>query len=386
MSDTTSRNLSAASDATMPSLLETEIPLQPAVLRRAAESFVRPVAALLDRVSSRDVDDWVVTGCGDSLIAGMCAEVWFARIAGRRLRAVQAIQISRETYASLTPRSVVLVVSHSGTTVRVIEAATAAHSQGALVVAVTANPDSELARSADVWIDNSVRGERSNCRTASFQAVSLLMRMLAENLAARLGRTFRSVNLDLVAPYVQDSRRQIERITDDWLSGEHWIFTGSGLGLAAAEYGMAKAYEAATLAAHSVDLEQFIHCEIFTVREGTKIVIICPAGRASSRAVELANGLAKLGAITVAITDDPELASAASHAVRLPAGLHEDDLPFIGILPLQWLALRLARARGDDPDIVANKWVNRPLIDNSLTWGPHMYASTAAGTSPVSRA
>jgi glucosamine--fructose-6-phosphate aminotransferase (isomerizing) len=365
-----------------PSLLEQEIPLQPAVLRRASGSFAGPVAELMDVLSGREVDDWVVTGCGDSLFAGMCAEVWFARLAGRRLRAMQAMQLSRETYESLTPRSVVLAVSHSGTTARVLEAARAARSRGAFVVAVTANPESELARCADLWIDNSVRGERSNCRTASFQAVSLLMRMLAEQLGTRAGRRARSFEPALLEPYIDGSRRQIASIDDVNLTSDHWIFTGSGLGLAAAEYGMAKVYEAASLPAHSVELEQFIHCEIFTVREGTNVVIICPAGRTASRAVELTRGLSALGAVTIAITDDVQLAEAATHAVSLPEGLHEDDLPFVAILPLQWLALRLARARDENPDVVANKWVNRPLIDDSEQWGPERYDVNAVTLSP----
>ncbi|MDQ6679598.1 MAG: SIS domain-containing protein [Pseudomonadota bacterium] len=372
--------MKTSSGGSAPSLLEQEIPLQPEVLRRAADSFTAPIAELLDSLADRGVDDWVVTGCGDSLFAGICAEVWFARLAGRRLRAVPAMQLSRETYESLTPRSVVFAVSHSGSTARVVEAARAARSRGAFVAAVTASPASELARSADFWIDNSVRDERSNCRTVSFQAVCLLMRMLAQALAARAGRPVRSLDPSLLKPYIAESRRQVDQLSDRALSGEHWIFTGSGLGLAAAEYGMAKAYEAATLAAHSVELEQFIHCEIFTVRPGTNVVLICPAGRASSRAIELATSLARLRAVTIAVTDDDQLAEAATYALRLPEGMHEDDLPFIAILPLQWLALRLALYRGENPDLVANKWVNRPLIDDSVQWGPEMYTRAATDT------
>jgi len=360
--------------------LEREIPLQPKILRRAAESFATSVRQVLDRVADGDIDDWVVTGCGDSLFAGVCAEVWFARLAGQRLRAVPAMQLARETYEALTPRSVVFAVSHSGTTARVLEAARAAHAMGALVIAVTANQESELARACDMSIDNTVREERSNCRTASVQAVLLLMRMIAEALAAVHGRPIRTVQLAAVKPYVEESRRQVNQLPDSEVQGDHWIFTGSGLGFGAAEYGMAKAYEAATLPAHSVELEQFIHCEIFTVRKGTKVVIICPAGRAASRAVELALGLAKLEAVTIAITDDPELANSVTHAFDLPAGLAEDDLPFLAILPLQWLALRLALARNENPDLVANKWVNRPLIDHSSQWGPEEYADVV-GTS-----
>ncbi|MEP7022180.1 MAG: type VI secretion system baseplate subunit TssG, partial [Pseudonocardiales bacterium] len=213
---------------------------------------------MLQLLSEREIDDWVVTGCGDSLFAGVCAEVWFAQLAARRLRAVPAMQLSREIYEGLSPRSIVFAVSHSGTTARVIEAVRAAHSRGALVIAVTANGASELARSADFCLNNSVVDERSNCRTASFQAVLLLMRMIAEALAAADGRATRPFEPASLEPYIQESRRQVDRLSDHALHGDHWIFTGSGLGLGAAEYGSAKVYEAASLPAHSVELEQFI--------------------------------------------------------------------------------------------------------------------------------
>lgn len=381
MSDTDVEGSTALEGPSLPSLLEQEIPLQPEVLRRAAASFAEPVEQLLDALASRDVDDWVVTGCGDSLFTGMCAEVWFARLAGRRLRAVHAMQLARETYGSLTDRSVVLAVSHSGTTARVVEAARAARSRGAFVVAVTANAESELSDVADLRIDNSVRGERSNCRTASFQAVALLMRMLAEGVAGRLQGPALPADVSALPEWIRRSRQDVDAIPAAHLTGDHWIFTGSGLGHAVAEYGMAKAYEAATLAAHSVELEQFIHCEIFTVRADTRVVLVAPEGRATSRAVELARGLARLGAVTIAITNDAELSAEATHTLALPEGLSEEDLPFLGVLPLQWLALRLARIRGEDPDVVANKWVNRPLIDDSVQWGPEAYGPSTAGSS-----
>lgn len=384
LSDADVKGTHTAPSQETPSFLEREIPLQPEVLRRAERSFVGPVDELVAAVAGRAVDDWVVTGCGDSFFTGICAEVWFARLAGRRLRPVQAMQLSRETYQSLTERSVVVAVSHSGTTARVVEAAQAAKSRGAFVVAVTANPESELNGLADFWIDNSVRGERSNTRTASFQAVALLMRMLAEALGGR-DVDAPPVPLTFVESSVETSRRAVDELPTDILSGEHWIFTGSGLGYAVAEYGMAKLYEAATLPAHSVELEQFIHCEIFTVRAGTKVVMVAPAGRATSRAIELAEGLAKLGAVTIAVTNDQALAAAATHVLALPGDLAEDDLPFVGVLPLQWLALRLALARDENPDLVANKWVNRPLIDHSSQWGPEAYAVAASGLSGVTR-
>ncbi len=367
--------------ATPTSWLEREIPRQGEVLRRATEVLAGPVDGVVREAESRGADDWVVTGCGDSLFAGLCAEVWFARLAGRRLRAVPAMELSRYLYEALTPRSVVLAVSHSGSTARVVEAARAARSRGAYVVAVTANADSELVATADTWIDNSVHDERSNCRTASFQAVSALMRMLAERLSAAAGRGAARpvVPAGAVQAFLQDARSQVDAIDGGLLTGDHWVFTGAGLGYATAQYGMAKMYEAATVPAHGSELEQMIHCEIFTVRAGSTVVIVCPRGRALSRALELAEGVARLRASVLAITDDDELAGRCTAAVRLP-GMTEEELPFLAAVPLQWLALRVALSRGQDPDLVANKEVNRPLIDDSRQWRDEYRHDAAAGT------
>lgn len=362
--------------------LQQEIPQQGRVLRTASAGFAASVEAVLSESVARGCDDWVVTGCGDSFFAGLCAEVWFAQVASRRLRALHAMQLSRYLYEGLTARSIVLAVSHSGTTARVLEAARAASSRGAYVVGVTANRKSELAQIADAWIDNSVRGEKSNTRTASFQAVSLLMRRLAQGLAGDDASQLSSPETlaDAIEAYVEPSRAQVAAVDAGLLSDEHWIFVGAGHGYAVAEYGMAKMYEAATLPAHAAELEQMIHCEIFTVRPGTVVVVVCPAGRALSRATELIGGLTKLGASTIAVTDDEALASAATVALRLPSGLDEQDLPFLGVIPLQWLALRVALARGANPDLVENKAVNRPLIDFSVQWNAAAYAADSTAT------
>ena len=367
------------------SWLEREIPLQGAALRRAVAAYEDPLGAILAATAARDVDDWVVTGCGDSLFAGACAEVWFAQRAGRRLRVVHAMTLSRYLFPSLGPRSLVFAVSHSGTTARVLEAARAARSRGAFVVAVTAHGGSALAAIADLWIDNCVHDERSNTRTASFQAGCGLFRLLADGLAESPGGDPRNLGAlaDAVDDFVEPARQQVAALAGPLLTGDHWLVAGAGLGHATALYGTAKLYEAATLPAHACELEQLIHCEIFTIQAGSVVVLISPRGAGSSRARELASGLTELGATIVAVTNDDQLAAACTAAVRLPAQMAEDDLPFLAALPLQWLALRLALARGEDPDLVANKRVNRPLIDRSAQWGDGDYSQPTA-TLPAS--
>ncbi|MFE4952407.1 SIS domain-containing protein [Leifsonia sp. NPDC056665] len=349
--------------------LREEIPTQGDALAHAATILRLPVENLLALAKEREITDWVVTGCGDSLFSGLCGEVWFAGQA-RNLRAVHAMELSRYKYRTLGPNSLVLAISHSGTTARVVEAAKAARAAGALTVAVTANASSELARIADLVIDNSVHNEESNTRTRSFQAVALFIRMISDQLAGIASESRYSELAHEVGGYTESAEAQVSVLPDEIFQGADWTVVGAGLGHAMSEYGKAKLYEAATVPAHAEELEQYIHCEIFTATKDSVIVIVAPKGPATSRAHELAGGLAKLGAKTIAITDDEELAALCAYSIALPTASEEIDLPFFAAVPLQWLALRLALARGENPDRVANKWVNRPLIDHSLEWAP----------------
>lgn len=347
--------------------LEAEIPQQGDLLRDVLTSRVETVRAVARAASERGPTSWVVTGCGDSLFAGMCAEYWFAELGRLPLRAIHALAFSRYLYRGIDSGSVVFAVSFSGSTARVVEAAVAAKSRGAAVVAVTADPDSRLVELADWWLPNDALAERSNCRTLSFQAASALLHLVAAEVA-EVAPPRTSAIAAAVDSAVGDGARQLPQIVASLPAGLEFTVIGGGFGFPLACYGAAKLYEAATIPAHAAELEQFIHCEIFPVSSASCVVLIAPQGASYPRAVEVARGLRELGAVTIGISDEPELGELCTHFVQLPAGLGESELPYATAVPLQYLALELALRRGENPDLVANKRVNRPLIESPLAW------------------
>lgn len=364
------------------SALEREIAQQGDLLEQVRAARRDDVEALLERIPSPAVRRWAVIGAGDSLFSGMCAQYWFAEAAGLPLDAHNALAYSRYLYRASDEDSVVFAVSYSGTTVRVVEAARAAKSRGATVVAITANGDSPLVELADAWLPNDAASERSNTRTVSFQATALLLRMVADGIAERLGATGLPA-LDGIGAAVDalavSSEAAVSAAVAELPEALTWIVVGGGYGHPVASYGAAKLYEAATLTAHPSELEQFIHCEIFPVTGATCVVLLAPRGASHARAVELAGGLREIGARTVAISDDPGFAAHTERFVALPGGWAESALPFLGVVPLQWLALRVAQRRGENPDLVANKAVNRPLIESPLQWQAADYAVSGDG-------
>lgn len=366
------------------SLLAKEILEQGAVLKQVLDRRAAEVEEVVRQCLAREPRDWVVTGCGDSLFAGMCAEVWFADAAATPLRAIHALHFSRYLYKSVHQSSIVFALSYSGNTARAVEAAVAAKSRGALVVAITANADSRLVEVADCWLPNDARNERSNCRTQSFQAAALLLRMVANRVATVAGHAAPPEPDDL--PNVVDTLSRaasepVRAIVGALPDGLNFTVIGGGYSYPVSQYGAAKLFEAATIPAHVAELEQFVHCEIFPVNETSCIVITAPRGPSFRRAVEVADGLRELGAITIGITDDPTFAARCAYHVMLPSDNHESLMPFLACIPHQYFGLYWALRRGDNPDLVGNKRVNRPLIERSEQWRMSDYANAALAAS-----
>jgi len=82
-------------------LLEAEIPLQGDLLRSVLTARVATVREVMRAATEKAPTDWVVTGCGDSLFAGMCAEYWFAELDRLPLRAIHALAFSRYLYRAV---------------------------------------------------------------------------------------------------------------------------------------------------------------------------------------------------------------------------------------------------------------------------------------------
>jgi fructoselysine-6-P-deglycase FrlB-like protein len=164
-----------------PSHLEQEIP-------RQAEAIVSTAAACREQIAALHLDSWpgvrhlVLTGCGDSLFAARLAETIAAADGVRGVVAVEALEFSRYHLQTLDEASVVVVLSYSGETVRAQEAAIAARSRGARVIAVTRARQGALAALTDHVMSYPDLAERSNTRTASFQAAVVALCELVDVL------------------------------------------------------------------------------------------------------------------------------------------------------------------------------------------------------------
>jgi fructoselysine-6-P-deglycase FrlB-like protein len=90
-----------------------------------------------------------VVGCGASAITGMAAACAFESAPGWPVISRSSADFRSYSLSVLRPRSVLLAISHSGESQETLEVARAARARGAAVLALTGNPSSALAKTAD---------------------------------------------------------------------------------------------------------------------------------------------------------------------------------------------------------------------------------------------
>lgn len=359
-----------------------EILAQGDVVRRVIELDPR-IAEVAAAIHRRGVRDVVMTGCGDSLFAAMAARHAFSGFARWLTHAMHALEYSRDFYRTSTSDTLVCALSYGGETRRTLEATIGARYRGAQVLAISVDERGPIPQLADHFLPNVAPLERSNCRTGSFQAAYLELYLLAAHLAARRGELggdqLDAVRADLAAletlvrEYAVRVRGPATEVADSIRTADHVHYLGGGEAHAAALYGAAKLDETSSIPTLAQDTEQFAHEAIFSLEPASLVIVTALSGPFYERAVQVAEAVRAIGSRTIGISDDPAFVSHVDQFIetpRLPGGRFGMSL---AVVPMQWMALVDALARGSDPDRVRHKHVNSPLIREIPIWSEDDY-------------
>jgi len=199
----------------------------------------------------------IFTGAGDSFAAALATEILSEYVA----RSLDPHEASRQL--SSTEDSHLYLISVSGKTKSNIYAARAAKGYSREITAITANPDSQLAKYSNNVIELRFRSEgRLTPGTVSF-TTSLLACYSRIRILPRLSR--------------------LGDVYDEALSWCHEIeipsrsttfMVGTGLGYPLAMYGNAKIYEVLGYKSQCQRTEQFSHMELFSLAKDDLVLII----------------------------------------------------------------------------------------------------------------
>jgi glutamine---fructose-6-phosphate transaminase (isomerizing) len=127
------------------------------------------------------------------------------------------------------------------------------------------------------------------------------------------------------------------------------IATGRGYAYPTAREGALKLMETSYLPAQAFSGADLLHGPFAMIDAQHPVIAVVPEGRGGQAMTPVLERLAERRA-DVCIVGDARAAAPGGLVLPLPGGVPEELSPVLQILPLQRLALKLALARGNDPD------------------------------------
>jgi glutamine---fructose-6-phosphate transaminase (isomerizing) len=260
-----------------------------------------------------DPAEMVFTGSGDSFASSLFAHYLSAG------QAIAADPYELQLYPKVTKNKIVFIISVSGKTRANIELAKRVRRFAEKRVAITAKPESPLAKECDDVIQLRYRDTGIlTSGTGSFSASLLAVASAIEQLP-----TLRSLRIM--------ERRAAEWARPLWvLPHGGFLFVGSGIGYSLAMYGAFKVHEVLGLPAQYQHTEQLGHSQLFSLREKSDN-ILCVALGSDKKTSDVFRVLSKNGFHAYLLnikTQDPVVSS-----------LH-------AVFCLQHLALNIGRKMG----------------------------------------
>ncbi|GAB4201920.1 MAG: SIS domain-containing protein [Roseiflexaceae bacterium] len=331
--------------------LRAEIVEQPEVLERLLDAQWPAAQEVAAAIRRRAPAYALIAARGTSGHAGLYAQyLWGAH---NRLVVAHAAPALVTAYASAPDMRAALVVgiSQSGQSPDIVQTVAAGRAQGALTVAITNDPRSPLARTAEYVLDLGAGVEAAVAATKTYTTqlatVALLSAALSDAPAARLEELRRVPDAVRVA---LAQEQQIAALAGRYAEMERCILLGRGYSLATAREAALKLKELASVAADPYSSAEFQHGPIALATPGTPVLAVAPQDAVLDDMLPLLRRLTDEREARLVVFSDSEAALAlADDPVRLPAGLPAWLGPLVQIIPLQLFAHALTIQKGFDP-------------------------------------
>lgn len=247
--------------------------------------------------------------------------------------------------------ALVIGVSQSGGSPDLAEVLRVARESGALTLAVTNNPESVLAQTAELSVDVAAGHERAVAATKTYTAELMALLMLIEGVRAGDGVLPADEHAAL-AKLPELATRTLADSTAAELAARYrfaarMVTTGRGYAYPSAREAALKLMETSYLPALAFSGADLLHGPLAMTDPDVPVLAMVGAGLGGQAMREVLARLDERRADVVAV--GPEAVPGAKALLNVPA-VDERYAPLLEILPLQQLALSLALARGEDPD------------------------------------
>ena len=329
-----------------------EIQEQPAKIAETVNDEKENIAAVAKKLCETPIDKIIMLGCGDSIAAVRGTKYFLETLLKIDCDICESYDFNYYYNRLVTPNTLVICLSSSGKTIRVIESIMVAKALGAKTLVLTNTLESPLNAIASTSLY--IHAQRQGWPTQSSTSAMAMVIALAFELAGNLGTADQAFIEKTEAEFmaIPDLMKAAIRLSEDWAKSrarelatqDFSVFAGGGPYFTCAEFGAAKVKECTTARAIAINLEEFHH--YITAKAGDSIFVIAPKGATTARALDTVYGGHMMEAKVHIITNvsEMELAKEADSAVFVPE-TSEFFANFLCSVPVQMLGFYLSKER-----------------------------------------
>jgi glucosamine--fructose-6-phosphate aminotransferase (isomerizing) len=327
--------------------MRSEIAEQPAIWERLLREAREPIGEAAERLAARRPRFVLFAARGTSDHAAL-----YAKYLVEILHGLPAGLVSPSTMTAYGARPdlrdvLVVAVSQSGGSPDLVQSTQVARAQGATTVAVTNNPASALAQSAEIHLDILAGPERAVAATKSYTAQLLALYLLFD--AMRGGTGAAAAALPDAGRVLLAREQEVADIAQRYRFAQRLVCTGRGYSYPTASEAALKLMETSYISAQAFSGADLMHGPLAMVDPQVPVLAVMAEGVGGQAMRPVVRRLRESQA-DVCCIGTPAAVADATVGVPLPGGVPEEVSPVLEILPCQQLALHLAIARGGDPD------------------------------------
>jgi glucosamine--fructose-6-phosphate aminotransferase (isomerizing) len=331
--------------------LKSEIFEQPEVLQGLLESQQEVAIEMAREIRDRGIRSVFLAARGSSDNAGLYAKYLFGFT--NRLPVALAAPSLFTTYARPPDigDQLVLGISQSGQSPDIVSVVTEGRRQGALTLAITNDPDSPLARQAELVLLTRAGAENAIAATKTYTTQLLSIALLS---AAMSDEPELLEQLQRVPTLVKETLGldgRIETAAQRYRYMSQCVVLGRGFNYATAYEWSLKLKELAYIVAEPYSSADFQHGPVAIVSQGFPVLAVAPGGAVFEDLMGLLTRLAhEHQAEILVLSNEPRAFEIAETPLELPTDLPEWISPLVDIVPAQLFCYHLTRAMGYDTE------------------------------------
>jgi glucosamine--fructose-6-phosphate aminotransferase (isomerizing) len=338
----------------MDTLLHQEIFEQPQALGRFLQEESAHVGEIARQVRQAGVTHVVMAARGTSDNAATYGRYLLESFVGLPVSlAAPSIYTLYKRPPSLK-NALVIGISQSGEGLDVTEVVAQGRAQGAFTLAITNNPASPLAQSAEHVILCHAGLEKSVAATKTYTSQLYALAWLGAHLGSPAGIEAAQRQALTALPDQMARTLELDKIiqarAERYRYAGRFIVVGRGFNYATAFEVALKLKELTYLVAEPYSSADFRHGPIAIVEPGFPILVIAPSGATLEDMRSLVSQMSERQAELLIVADQAELLKQAEVPLPLPVQVEEWVSPLLCVIPGQLLAYHLTLAKGYDPD------------------------------------